>query len=155
MKLHRILMLMSLFFLISCQEGQVSIEDKERFELSIIQGNLIVDAVFRYMSENDHYPDSLQMLIPNYLEIIPKTNTRKDFIYIRLANINGYDGLPGFSLVFTLNSGFFFGNSNTYFLFSSDKNYENTTKQKTHFVVNNWAYVTSYRHEIGKAGRIE
>lgn len=155
MKLFNMFVMSLLFSLVGCKNSQVSIEDKERFEFAINQGNIIISAVNRYMSEKNHYPNNLLLLVPEYMKSIPETDTGKPFGYMKFENVIGYDGPPGFNLSFRLSGGSFFGNTNSYFLFSNDKKYEDTDKRKTHFVIDDWAYVTSFRHKVGESGRVE
>ena len=61
-----------------------SIDDDAK--LALVNGQKIIDAINSFYNENKSYPDSLEQLLPKYLEKIPETEdtgiwTSGDFIY--------------------------------------------------------------------------
>ncbi len=47
----------------------------------ILNGNKIVSAVEKYFRENGDYPSSLEILVPDYIDEIPKTGYKRTYLF--------------------------------------------------------------------------
>jgi hypothetical protein len=75
--------------LVSCfKPADIEAENKAR-------GTIIINALYKYQQDHDNFPSTLNDLVPDYLDSVPKTNGGDRFFY----NTNSIDGfLLGFSV---------------------------------------------------------
>ena len=97
--IHRLFILpLLLVFLVCCTSNRfpkgvyssTKIEEKpisqaEEFDTGKTTGNSIVNALEEYYLENGVYPETLEVLIPNYLSELPTTITGQMFNYKLLS----------------------------------------------------------------------
>ena len=58
-------------------------------EINRIRGQLIINAIYEYKEENSQFPNSLDDLVPIYLESIPPALRGYDFYY-RTNSVDGF-----------------------------------------------------------------
>lgn len=148
-------LLLCLLPLQGCKAEGISIEDREIFSSTIEKAQSIIVALDNFLEDNNDYPGKLEDLVPLYIEAIPEPDIGKGFRYLNPSSYIGYNGPKVYSLIFIPDEPSFFGDSSTYFLYSSDGNYKKTEKREVHFIVDDWAYVTAHTNAIGEGGRIE
>lgn len=98
MKINKIVFSIIFLCVCSCFAKELADYDTptKREEKAIDRGNLIIHALAAYYKDNDVYPESLEDLIPVYLDKIPNPvlrngfNIRTKFHYLRLISCKNF-----------------------------------------------------------------
>lgn len=120
------------------------------------KGNIIVDALHDFHEKNNKYPESLNELVPTYLNSIPSLGKiNSEFYYMQIPEEHASEYYYGFKLAVFDNKGFVVlgaKSANLLVYYPSEK-YPQRDFEKTHKLVGRWAYQTTSRN-YGKPNAI-
>ncbi len=66
-----IILILSLFFVTACPGGCEAPGEGEKAERGYSEAKPVIDALEKYFSDKKLYPNTLQDLIPNYIQTLP------------------------------------------------------------------------------------
>jgi hypothetical protein len=139
----RYFFLIIISFLCGITIGCSKPNDLEFYKESISRGNIIVAALERYRGKNKTYPDSLENLVPEYIENLPKSDINDlPFIY------NYYEKTGTYSLGMIVEpSGVMLLGAKAIkqLTYNSTQRYQESQSTKIHFTFDGWALQTLSR----------
>lgn len=139
-----IIMLGMAFILSGC--GQMTDWEMERV---VAKGDVVVDALMKYHEEHNKYPDSLNELVPSYLDSIPKFDNEisSDPYYMKIPKEHENEYYFGFKIAIYDNKKFMVigAKATNLLIYYPSENYPQRKFTTVHKRVGRWAYQTSYR----------
>jgi hypothetical protein len=135
-----ITLLMIFFFSCGYEESEIS--------QATLAGDKIIAAIEKYYAKSKKYPNSLQLLIPEYLDSIPTTGLEgnKQFYYILIPKDKGNQEEYGFRLSFYVDKIYFMGaRKRKQVVYFPSQKYTTSRYKTIHRTIGKWAYRTVYR----------
>ncbi len=131
-------------FLFACSKP----ENPKFYEETIKRGNIIVSAIEGYKDRTNSFPATLENLVPEFINEVPKSDIDdQDFLY------NAYKRNGTFSLGITIEPtgvGILGTKSMKMLEYRPSKDYQENKYTKIHFIHNGWVLETKYRNYDNK-----